>query len=190
MNILTYPENSSSLSNTRCVTKKEKNIETFVKTHNITLSCIIKTGFENYSETFEQQQETCSTEYSTNIIEIPTPQPFPSTQKGVKNRTQHKKLKARLKEKITFLEKALDTYGIIDKIVNMKSNKEIHARVYDINSHEFIDEITFSSDEFSKSDQQKLVENAIFYWYVGMEKTLFGQEKRVSEFRLRRIFKQ
>ena len=167
MNILTYPENSSSLSNTRCVTKKEKNIETF-----------------------EQQQETCSTKYSTNIIEIPTPQPFPSTQKGVKNRTQHKKLKARLKEKITFLEKALDTYGIIDKIVNMKSNKEIHARVYDINSHEFIEEITFSSDEFSKSDQQKLVENAIFYWYVGMEKTLFGQEKRVSEFRLRRIFKQ
>ncbi|MDW9205211.1 hypothetical protein SE956_24075 [Escherichia coli] len=61
----------------------------------------------------------------------------------------------------------------------MKSNKEIHARVYDINSHEFIDEITFSSDEFSKSDQQKLVENAIFYWYVGMEKLYLDKKKSI-----------
>ncbi|WP_312041191.1 hypothetical protein [Pantoea eucalypti] len=108
-----------------------------------------------------------------------------------KKKTGHllaKKIQARIKEKVVHLDKALDTYGIIDQIDYTDKNRLISARIYDIHDHSFIDEISFESNEFSKSDRKKLIENAIFYWYVGLERNILGNERRVSEFRLRRVF--
>ncbi|EFH6196521.1 TPA: hypothetical protein ORS32_000697 [Escherichia coli] len=94
-----------------------------------------------------------------------------------------------LNAKTVTLTKHLDAYGVIDSIDYNKKKQEINisARIYNILDHEFVDEITFLGSEFSISDQKKLVENAIFYWHVGIEKNIFGREKHVSEFRLRRV---
>lgn len=195
MTALTYPEDINNLSDTLSVTKKERSIDSFVKNHKIHIEQLNRTNLENYSQTIEQEQILNvavgnGMAYSTRVAEISVTQPQSIDRKKTQTNNFYKKLKARAKEKITFLDKALDTYGIIDEVISSKNYKEIHARIYDINSHEIIDEISFSAEEFSKSDQKRLVESAIFYWYVGMERTLLGQEKRVSEFRLRRIFNQ
>ncbi len=124
---------------------------------------------------------------NTRVTEIIATQPN-LIDKKKQEKSALRKLQARIKEKTVSLEKALDAYGVIDNLVRAENEYEIHARIYDLENHEILDEITFSSSEFSKSDQQKLVENAIFYWYVGIEKSLMGQERRVSEFRLRRVF--
>lgn len=126
---------------------------------------------------------------TTKVAEITSTQPTFIEKR--KERLTLKKLQARIKEKTVSLEKALDAYGVIDNLIKKNNNYDynIHARIYDLNNHDLLDEISFSSSEFSKSDQRKLVENAIFYWYVGIEKSLMGQERRVSEFRLRRVFK-
>ncbi len=191
----TYPEDINNLSNTLSVTKKEKSIDSFVKNHKIHIEPLNRINLENYSQTIEQEQILNvavgnGMPYSTRVAEISTTQPQSIDRKKIQTNSFYKRLKARAKEKITFLDKALDTYGVIDEVISFRNHKEIHARIYDIDSHEIIDEISFSSEEFSKSDQKRLVESAIFYWYVGMERTLLGQEKRVSEFRLRRIFNQ
>ncbi|WP_334141286.1 hypothetical protein [Atlantibacter hermannii] len=195
MSVLTYSEYIKNLSDTLTIKKKETSVDLFVKDHKIHLEPLNKTSLENYSQTLEIETNLKSAEvhgmpYTTRVVEISVIQPQGLEHKKPISENIYKKLKARAKEKITFLEKALDTYGVIDEVIYLKTHKEIHARIYDINSHEIIDEISFSSDEFSKSDQRRLVESAIFYWYVGVERTLLGQEKRVSEFRLRRIFNQ
>ncbi|PWV99573.1 hypothetical protein [Mangrovibacter plantisponsor] len=149
--------------------------------------------------TLENNSETCIEKvkkYSksmqnaiieTNIAGIALIQP----DTPIKKKNEHsswKKSLARKKEKTVSLHKILDAYGIIDEITKKDKSYEIRARIYDIENHEMIDDIVFSSLEFTKSDQQKIVENAIFYWHVGKERTIFGQERRVSEFRLRRVF--
>ncbi|MCR1304586.1 MULTISPECIES: hypothetical protein [unclassified Enterobacter] len=95
-----------------------------------------------------------------------------------------------LSTKTISLTKHLDSYGVVDSIISNEnrknSSKTIHARIYDVSSNEFIDEISFLSDEFSLSDQSKLVENCVFYWHVGVEKNIFGSERNISEFRLKR----
>lgn len=194
MNTLTCLKELQNTSDTVNSTKNEGNIAKIVKNLKINNEPIHKTILENFSQTLEINKNItyCSSvgiTYSTNIAEITISQPqIPERKKTSASNEFYRKFKARAKEKITFLEKALDAYGVIDEVTNCKNHKEIHARIYDISSHEIIDEISFSSDEFSKSDQKRLVESAIFYWYVGVERTLLGQEKRVSEFRLRRVF--
>ncbi|HDX8776507.1 hypothetical protein WNJ68_19725 [Klebsiella grimontii] len=193
MSALTYAEDINNLSETLCTFKKEKRFESFLKSQNIHNAPLNRINLEVHSQTLEI--EKCANRvfpseplHSTRVAEISTTQPQSFGRKKTHDNELYKKFKARAKEKITYLEKALDTYGVIDEVKLLKSHKEIHARIYDINSHEIIDEISFSSEEFSKSDQKRLVESAIFYWYVGLERTIFGQEKRVSEFRLRRVF--
>ncbi|EPB4339411.1 hypothetical protein QNZ44_003468 [Enterobacter kobei] len=194
MTTITCLKEIQSPSDTFNVTKKEGNIERIVKSLNINNEPLHRTILEEFSQTLEKNKvnnhfSSTGLTYSTSIAEITISQPQASERKKTTASSDfYKKLKARAKEKITFLDKALDAYGVIDEVTYCKNHKEIHARVYDISSHEIIDEITFSSDEFSKSDQKRLVESAIFYWYVGVERTLLGQEKRVSEFRLRRVF--
>lgn len=194
MNTLTCLKELQNTSDTVNSTKNEGNIAKIVKNLKINNEPIHKTILENFSQTLEINKNItyCSSvgiTYSTNIAEITISQPqIPERKKTSASNEFYRKFKARAKEKITFLEKALDAYGVIDEVTICKNHKEIHARIYDISSHEIIDEISFSSDEFSKSDQKRLVESAIFYWYVGVERTLLGQEKRVSEFRLRRVF--
>lgn len=194
MSTLTGLEDVQNPSDTINVTKKEGNIEKIVKSLKINNEPIHKTVLGNFSQTLEKVKidnnfSSSGFTYSTSIAEITISQPKSSDKKRNSASSDfYRKLKARAKEKITFLDKALDAYGVIDEIISCKNHKELHARIYDISSHEIIDEISFSSDEFSKSDQKRLVESAIFYWYVGVERTLLGQEKRVSEFRLRRVF--
>ncbi len=150
-----------------------------------------KLNLVNYSQTFESQSVIKDVELkladTTRVAEVISTQPT-FLDKRKEEKSALRKLQARIKEKTVSLEKALDAYGVIDNLIRTGRDCEIHARIYDLENHDIIDEITFSSNEFSKSDQQKLVENAIFYWYVGVEKSLMGQERRVSEFRLRRVF--
>lgn len=134
-----------------------------------------------------ENNKSLSIEAETQIPEITTTQPVVGKTKS-QSRAVLRKIQARAKEKIVSLEKVLDAYGVIDNLKINNSEYEVHARIYNLSNHEILDEIVFSSCEFSVSDRQKLVENAVFYWYVGMERTLFGQERRVSEFRLRRVF--
>ena len=191
MSTLTYPEDVEISSATNTLSKKTKPLESFVKNHDISKERINKTNLENYSQTVETKQSIKDNFSNINNLSTRVAEIYTTQAKTInKDNDLYKKLKARVKEKITFLDKALDTYGVIDNIISSNSNKEVQARIYNIISHEIIDEITFSAEEFSKSDQKRLVESAIFYWYVGVERTLFGQEKRVSEFRLRRIFNQ
>ncbi len=100
----------------------------------------------------------------------------------------YKKVRKALSVKTATLTKYLDAYGVIhsiDVINRYKTN--INARIYDVANNKFIDDISFESTEFSNSDQQKLVENAIFYWHVGCEVSFTGKKRDVSEFRLRRV---
>lgn len=123
----------------------------------------------------------------TRVAEIPLTQPIPPKSKK-ENHSIWKKIQARTKEKTITLQKIIDAYGVINSITKKHEEYEVNARIYDLINHEMIDEITFSANEFTRSDRRKLVENAIFYWHVGKEKSIFGQERRVSEFRLRRVF--
>lgn len=152
-------------------------------TNKVTLSDYSNT----YKHLFISQQKSLNLDLTTKIAEITATQPTISSQKKKETFTL-KKLKARIKEKTVSLEKALDSYGVIDHISKAGKFYEIQARIYDLESHDLLNEISFSSEEFSASDRKKLVESAIFYWYVGMERSLLGQERRVSEFRLRRIY--
>ncbi len=141
---------------------------------------------DNYSITLETHSKIMEPR-TTRIPQAITTQPT-EFEKKKQGSAFVKKVRARINEKIVFLEKAIDTYGIIDDIIYDGGNSIISARIYDLHDHTFIDEISFDSKEFSKSDRTKLMENAIFYWFVGVEKNIFGNEHRVSEFRLRRIF--
>lgn len=109
----------------------------------------------------------------------------------LKGKLKEAKAKANkfLSSKTISLTKHLDSYGVIDNISKTKEHGiyEIYARIYDMSDDEFIDEISFLSSEFTPSDRKRINENAVFYWHVGVEKNIFGQEKHVSEFRLRRI---
>lgn len=138
---------------------------------------------------------TPSIDYSSSISDIISTAPT-SENDGLtlKSRFEKAKIKANsfLSSKTVTLKKHLDAYGVIDTIVQDDKDNgiKISARIYNIVDHEFVDEIIFLSKEFSESDQRKLVENAIFYWHVGVEKNIFGREKHVSEFRLRRVAKR
>ena len=69
-------------------------------------------------------------------------------------------------------------YGVIDKIIG----EEIHARIYQISDHEFVDEITFNIDEFSKEDRIRITLNVVFLWNIGCR-----QNKHYSTFKIKRI---
>lgn len=132
-------------------------------------------------------------EYSVSISDITTTTPTSGSDGlTLKSRLEAAKIKANtfLSSKTVTLTKHLDAYGVIDSIIKDKKDNKISARIYNIADHEFVDEVIFLSKEFSESDQRKLVENAIFYWHVGVEKNIFGREKHVSEFRLRRVAKR
>ena len=45
-------------------------------------------------------------------------------------------------------------WGVIDKI----ENNNISARIYNLNDHEFVDEITFDISEFLKEEQEFVFE--------------------------------
>lgn len=140
---------------------------------------------DNYSLTLDGNSKNIIA--GTRIPQAITTQPTELERKKT-DQGLLKKFRARVREKIVSLEKALDTYGVIDEIIYSGQERIISARIYDIYDHGFIDEIKFNSNEFSKSDREKIIENAIFYWFVGVEINLLGNEHRVSEFRLRRVF--
>jgi len=146
------------------------------------------TNLYDYSQTniatFSTHQSACLDDL-TRIPEI-TSQPSLVDKKSDKG--FFRKFLSSAQTKTVSIEKVLDAYGVVDELIKNNDHYDVYARVYDLTSHEILDEITFSSIEFSKSDQKLLIENAIFYWFVGMENTKSGQRRRVSEFRLRRIY--
>lgn len=56
-------------------------------------------------------------------------------------------------------------YGIIDKI----NGDECEARIYDYETDELADVITFNKSEFPKADQEILTEFLVFIWAVGKD---------------------
>lgn len=131
------------------------------------------------------------TSIDASIIDLGLDETYLDGGLTLKGKLKEAKAKANkfLSAKTVNLTKHLDSYGVIDNISKTKENDiyEIYARIYDMDDDEFIDEISFLSSEFSLSDRKRINENAVFYWHVGVEKNIFGQEKHVSEFRLRRI---
>jgi hypothetical protein len=69
-------------------------------------------------------------------------------------------------------------WGVIDKI----ENNNISARIYNLNDHEFVDEITFDISEFLKEEQEFVNENIVFLWTVEKK-----QNKHSSIFKIKRV---
>jgi hypothetical protein len=67
-------------------------------------------------------------------------------------------------------------------------NGDFVAIVRDLTNPSFPDEkVTFSIEEVSEADRSLISPGAIFYWFIGYEKTEWGQIKRVSLLRFRRL---
>lgn len=77
------------------------------------------------------------------------------------------------KAKVKFL---IDAYGVIDGI----NDGTIYARIYDINTYEYIDDITLSIDEFCTEHQELLHPTVIFTWRLG-----YIGKKAFSNFRVK-----
>jgi hypothetical protein len=97
-----------------------------------------------------------------------------------------KKIRNLLANKATTFEKQLESYGVVDAINLVKGKRIVSARIYDQDTDEILDNIDFEAKEFTPSDQKLLVENAVFYWRVGLDRNLIGGHRNVSEFRIRR----
>ena len=67
------------------------------------------------------------------------------------------------------------------------SKEECRARVRDLRRSEFVEEITFSTEEISESDREIAVPGSVFYWDIGYQDRIDGQRLRVSVIRFRRI---
>ncbi|MGC1035621.1 hypothetical protein [Pantoea agglomerans] len=96
-------------------------------------------------------------------------------------------IKKLLAQKVVYFEKHLECYGIINRKFESKDGKTyLDAAVYDIDNNDPLDNITFEVSEFSEDDRKDAIENSIFYWRVGKDHHLYGGDRNVSEFRIRR----
>ena len=68
-------------------------------------------------------------------------------------------------------------YGVIHRF----EEEKCYAAVYELNTHDYVDDILFNKDEFSEQDIKDLVENAIFLWDVGCK-----EGRHYSAFKLKR----
>lgn len=68
-------------------------------------------------------------------------------------------------------------YGVIDRF----EEEKCYARIYELDTHDYFDDISFNKDEFTEEDIKDLVENAIFLWDVGCK-----EDKHYSVFKLKR----
>lgn len=70
----------------------------------------------------------------------------------------------------------IDAYGVIDGI----NNGTIYARIYDIKTYEYIDDITLNVNEFSAEHQKLLDTSVVFTWRLG-----YIGKKAFSNFRVK-----
>jgi hypothetical protein len=77
-----------------------------------------------------------------------------------------------------------NVYGIIISC----DKYEVHARTYE-HDGEYIEDITFSIDEFPHQDRHLVKNKAAFYWKVGKKTLSDGSIRNASEFKMRRLFR-
>jgi hypothetical protein len=67
------------------------------------------------------------------------------------------------------------------------STTSFTARLIDLTGERPDHEATIRRQELSPRDRDRVVENALFYWYIGYRDSLSGERERASKFYFRRL---